>query len=127
MDNNIEEKLNELLKIKDELDEMKNEQKQQQIFNDFEQKEKKTKKTYYTFLFLAIAIMLAGVGGITHNSEKYRLNALFMALVGFNSTVLMKLWYWIVQSKLEMLKEIKHLQIQISEHSETFGQRSVNP
>ena len=118
MDNNIEEKLNELLKIKDEINELKNEQKQQQIFKDFEKKEKKTRKTYYTFLFLAILIMLAGVGGTTHNSEKYRINALFIALVGFNSTVLMKLWYWIVQSKLEMLKEIKHLQIQFSEHLE---------
>ena len=116
MDNNIEEKLNELLKIKNELDELKNEQKQQQIFNDFEKKEKKTRNYYYIFLAIAVLIMLAGVGGITHNSEKYRLNALFMALVGFNSTVLIKLWYWIVYSKLETLKEIKHLQIQFSEH-----------
>ena len=116
MDNNIEEKLNELLKIKDELDELKNEQKQQQIFNDFEKKEKKTKTYFFIFLVLAVLIMLAGMGGIAHNSERYRLNALFMALVGFNSTILLKLWYWIVQSKLDILKEIKHMQIQFSEH-----------
>jgi hypothetical protein len=116
MENNIEEKLNELLKIKNELDELKNEQKQQQILDDFDEKTKKAKKSYHTFLMIAILIMLAGVGGITGNSERYRLNALFIALVGFNSTVLIKLWYWILQSKLDIQKEIKHMQIQFSEH-----------
>jgi hypothetical protein len=120
MDNSIEEKLNELLKIKGELDELKNEKKQQQILDDFDKKTKKAKKSFHTFLFIAIVIMLAGVGGITANAEKYRLNALFIALVGFNSTVLIKLWYWIVQSKLETLKEIKHMQIQFSEHLGNF-------
>ena len=116
MDNNIEEKLNELLKIKNELDELKNEQKQQQILDDFDKKTKKAKKSYHTFLMIAILITLAGVGGITGNADKYRLNALFIALVGFNSTVLIKLWYWILQTKLDILKEIKHMQIQFSEH-----------
>jgi hypothetical protein len=116
MDNSIEEKLNELLKIKNELDELKNEQRQQQILDDFDKQTKKAKKSYHTFLMITILIMLAGVGGITGNADKYRLNALFIALVGFNSTVLIKLWYWILQSKLDILKEIKHMQIQFSEH-----------
>jgi hypothetical protein len=41
--------------------------------------------------------------------------ALFLALVGFNSTILMKLWYWIAHTKLSILQELKQLQLQIAE------------
>ena len=32
-----------------------------------------------------------------------------------DSTVLIKLWYWIMNNKLNVLKELKQLQLQISE------------
>jgi len=38
-----------------------------------------------------------------------------IALSGGQFHLLAKLWYWIVNSKLNMLKEIKQLQLQIAE------------
>ena len=36
-------------------------------------------------------------------------------MIGFNSTILMKLWYWVIDTKLSVLKEMKQLQLQIAE------------
>jgi len=41
--------------------------------------------------------------------------AAVITLIGYNSTILMKLWYWVVSTKLNILKEIKQLQLQIAE------------
>jgi hypothetical protein len=39
-------------------------------------------------------------------------------MIGYNSTILMKLWYWVVSTKLGILKELKQLQLQVSELTE---------
>jgi hypothetical protein len=38
-------------------------------------------------------------------------------MIGFNSTILMKLWYWVADTKLNVLKEMKQLQLQVTELS----------
>lgn len=113
MNDNIENKLNELLKMKDDLDELKSQRKQQETVDDFEKKQKTLKTYYYIWLVVCVVIMLAGIAGIEHNSEKYKLNALFIALVGLNGTLLMKLWYFIKLTNLHVLQELKQLRIQL--------------
>lgn len=100
--------------MKDDLDELKSEKIQNQIIEDHDKKLKKVKIIYYFWLVACILFMFAGIYGIEHNSENYKLLALFMALVGFNSTILMKLWYWIANTKLSVLQELKQLQVQIA-------------
>ena len=118
MNDNIENKLNELLKMKDDVDELKSQRKQQETIEDFEKKQKTLKKYFYIWLAVSVAIMLGGLAGLEHNGEKYKLAALFMALVGFNSTILMKLWYFIKESKLSILQELKQLRIQLANQPE---------
>jgi hypothetical protein len=113
-DNNIETKLNELLKMKDDLDELKSQRKQQETIDDFEKKQITLKRYFYIWLAVCVIIMLAGIAGIEQNSEQHKLNALFIALVGLNGTLLMKLWYFIKLSNLTVLQELKQLRIQLA-------------
>ena len=113
MNNDIESKLNDLLKMKDDLDELKSERKQQEVINDFEKKQKTLKIWFYIWLVVCVIICLAGLAGMEHNSDPYKWNGLFMALVGFNSTIMIKIWYFIKETKLSVLQEMKQMQIQI--------------
>ena len=49
------------------------------------------------------------------NDTKAMLCWLIFFMIGFNSTILMKLWYWVIDTKLNVLKEIKQLQLQVTE------------
>ena len=117
MNNDIENKLNELLKMKNDVDELKSERKQQQAIDDFDKKQKTLKTWFYVWLAVCIIILLAGIAGMEYNSEQHKLNGLFMALVGLNSSILIKLWYFIKETKLAVLQELKRLQIQVAQHS----------
>ena len=37
------------------------------------------------------------------------------ALIGYNSMIFLKLWLWVVNTKLSTLEEMKQLQLQIAE------------
>ena len=52
---------------------------------------------------------------ITREQFTFRSYALHYFMIGFNSTILMKLWYWVVDTKINVLKEMKQLQLQITE------------
>lgn len=114
MTNDIEGKLNELLKMKDDVDKLKSERKQQQTVDDFEKKQKTLKIYYYVWLMVCVGIALAGIGGMEHISDPYKWNGLFMALVGMQGAIMIKLWYFIKEMKLSVLQEIKQLRIQIA-------------
>ena len=68
---------------------------------------------FYIWLVVCVIICLAGLAGMEHNSDPYKWNGLFMALVGFNSTIMIKIWYFIKETKLSVLQEMKQMQIQI--------------
>lgn len=114
MSDNIENKLNELLKMKDDVDELKSLRKQQETIDDFEKKQKQLKIYYYVWVAVGVIIFLGGMSGLEHNSEKYRLNALVMAIVGLNLVIMIKLWYFIKDTKLSLLQELKQLRLQLT-------------
>jgi len=113
MNNDIEHKLNELLKMKDDIDELKSERKQREAIDDFEKKQKILKKWYYCWLIVCVIVCCAGLAGMENNSDPYKWNGLFMALVGFNSTIMIKIWYFIKETKLSVLQEMKQLHIHL--------------
>ena len=119
MNNDIENKLNELLKMKDSLDEL-NERKQQQAIDDFDEKQKKLKKQYNIWIIICVVILLAGVSGIENNADIYKWNGLFMAIVGLNSAIFIKVSYHIATTKLSVLQELKQLQIQLAKQATTM-------
>lgn len=76
----------------------------------------RAKLVLWIFLLLSIGMMVGGYIGLRSagNTRGMILWAIFL-MIGFNSTVLMKLWYWVVDAKLNILKETKQLQLQIAE------------
>ncbi len=88
----------------------------QMIFQKFEGDMSRVKVVFWIFLVISAVMMVGGMLFINH--EKGTRGMIFAAVVtmiGYNSTVLMKLWYWVVSTKLNILKEIKQLQLQIAE------------
>jgi hypothetical protein len=122
--NNLEKELKKMLKSEPGLDPDKSQFKQKEtvqmklFFEKFTNNIKYIRTIYYIFLIVCVLIMCAGVTGMQHNTGRYIFFGLFMALVGYNSTILMKLWYWVLKCKLDVLKEIKQLQLQIAELAE---------
>ncbi len=76
----------------------------------------RAKLVLWIFLLLSIGMMVGGYIGLRSagNTRGMILWAIFL-MIGFNSTVFMKLWYWVVDAKLNILKEVKQLQLQIAE------------
>jgi len=69
----------------------------------------------YLRLVAAGAIIVYGTIGIKYNTGWYVTWALFTALVGVNAAMVIILWYWQIQAKLSIQKELKELQLQVSE------------
>lgn len=89
---------------------------EQMIFQKFEGDMSRVKVVFWIFLVISAAMMVGGMLFIHY--EKGTRGMIFAAvitLIGYNSTILMKLWYWVVSTKLNILKEIKQLQLQIAE------------
>jgi len=83
-------------------------------------------KTYkwITWGFLAFAVLemlvIAGIFAAVGDLKLLIALAVFF-LVAYESTVLMKLWYWTMNVKMSALKELKGLQLQIAELSQKIG------
>jgi hypothetical protein len=112
---NLENQLKKTLKSDSGFDPDKDQFKQKETVRMFYDNMRNVKIVFWIFMAISLAIIVIGAIGIFQNTGRYITWALFVALVGFNSTILMKLWYWIVSSKLSLLKEIKQLQLQIAE------------
>ena len=78
----------------------------------------RTKVVFWIFLLLSLGMMFGGYLGLSSATDTRGmiLWAVFL-MIGFNSTILIKLWYWVVDAKLNIQKEVKQLQIQIAELS----------
>ena len=59
--------------------------------------------------------MLMGIAGLSGNTGRSQIFALFAALVGFGSTVLMKMWYHTIAARLAILREMKQFELRMTE------------
>ena len=76
----------------------------------------KVKVIFWIFFVLALGMMAGGYIGLRSAADtKSMLSWVIFFMIGFNSTILMKLWYWVVDTKLKVLKEMKQLQLQIAD------------
>jgi len=119
---NLENELKKVLKRELGFDPSKGEYKRKEIaqmkglFERFVTNVKRARLVFWIFLVLGLIIMFVGLTFLFKlENPNERLVALFMALVGFNSTILIKLWYWTMNTKFDVLKELKQLQLQIAE------------
>lgn len=91
---------------------------EQMIFHKYELDFFKVKVVYWIFFVLSIGMMAGGYIGLrSANDTKAMLCWVIFFMIGFNSTILMKLWYWVVDTKLNVLREMKQLQLQVTELS----------
>lgn len=118
---NLENELKKTLKIEIGFDHNKNQAQRKETKQMFYDKMRNVKIVAWIGLVICVVIILAGMEGMSHNTGKYVNFGLFMALVGFNSTILIKLWCWQMYTKIGIIKEIKQLQLQIAELA---GQKS---
>jgi len=88
---------------------------EQMIFQKYETDVFKVKVVFWIFFVLSLGMMAGGYIGLrSANDTKAMLCWVIFFMIGFNSTILMKLWYWVVDTKLNVLKEMKQLQLQVS-------------
>ena len=89
---------------------------EQMIFQKYETDVFKVKVVFWIFFVLSLGMMAGGYIGLrSANDTKAMLCWVIFFMIGFNSTILIKLWYWVVDTKLNVLKEMKQLQLQVSE------------
>ena len=87
----------------------------QDIGNLYKKQLRKAVIESYLRLAAAVAIIVYGAIGIKYNTDRYVAWALFTAIVGVNAAMVIILWYWQIQAKLSIQKELKELQLQIAE------------
>jgi len=91
----------------------------EKVRNMYQAKIKKARVQFLWRFAAAAAIVVYGAIGIKYNTGWYVQWALFTALVGVNAAFMIVLWYWQLDTKLGILKEIKQLRIEISALTET--------
>jgi hypothetical protein len=116
----LEKELRKALQIKGSFDigntEVRRKEIEQMILHRYELDFFKVKVVYWIFFILSLGMMAGGYIGLrSANDTKAMLCWVIFFMIGFNSTILMKLWYWVVDTKLNVLKEMKQLQLQVTE------------
>lgn len=118
--NDIEKELRKILKANGVFDIDKTESRrkeiEQMILHKYELDMFKVKVVFWIFFVLCLGMMVGGYIGLrSAGNTKSMLSWVIFFMIGFNSTILMKLWYWVVDTKLKVLKEMKQLQLQVAE------------
>lgn len=94
-------------------DPRKAEELKQNTLAAFDAKMKKVERYLRGYLCLCIWLFLFSLFHFLHSSTtKALLFYALLMLIFFETTVLMKLWYWIMNDKITVLKEIKQLQLE---------------
>jgi hypothetical protein len=74
---------------------------------------KKTERLMWIYLVACVAVILfAFMAFQSASSVKMMIGFGILMLAAYETTILMKLWYWTVNTKLALLKAIKQLQLQ---------------
>lgn len=76
----------------------------------------RAKLVFWIFFLLSLGMMVGGYIGLrTTGDTRGMVSWAIFLMIGFNSTILMKLWYWVEDAKFNVQKEVKQLQLQIAE------------
>jgi len=115
MTEELEKKLNELLGMKKQLEDLTANREKSEASSIFEEKKRKTRVYFYVWLAISVGIMLAGAGIVLISSGKPQIIGLFYAIIGFGSTILMKMWFHTIATKLAILQEMKQFELRITD------------
>ena len=100
--NNLEHDLKKVLAGNGDFDVNKSETLRKEIVQMwFDKNMRKTKIIFWIFYLCSIGMMIVGYIGLrTAASTVGMLSWVLFFMIGFNSTILMKLWYWVIDTKL---------------------------
>jgi len=118
--NEFEKTIQVTLSQTDKFDAGKAETLRKEMVQMFEGKLKKVKLWTWAFLLIDGIIIAGGISSllvnllITKNTNAMIISAV-VVLIAHEGTVLIKLWYWVLNTKYGVLKELKQLQLQIAE------------
>ncbi len=115
MSEELEKKLNELLGMKKQIENLAADKNKAEAGSIFQERRRKVTIYFYIYFAITLAIMIYGIIGINVNTGKYQLLSLFYAILGFEGTVLMKMWYHTTTSRLAILQEMKQFELRITE------------
>jgi len=82
----------------------------------YDKKLKMVKLATQISLLVLAAMIVYGLRRLSHSEKTVDMFAYAIVIVILSQgTVLMKLWYWVLNTKYGVLKELKQLQLQIAE------------
>jgi hypothetical protein len=115
----FENELKEVLEKDGDFDAARSETLRKEIVQMWYNKSlRRTKLIFWIYFLASIGMMIGGYIGLRSATDtKGMLLWVIFFMIGFNSTILMKLWYWVVDTKLNVLKEIKQIQLQMAEQA----------
>jgi len=114
---NFEKELKEVLQKNGDFDAAKSETLRKEMVQMWCDKNLlRAKIVFWIFFLLCLGMMLGGYIGLRYaGNTKEMLSWVIFFMIGFNSTILMKLWFWVVHTRINLQKELKQLQLQIAE------------
>jgi hypothetical protein len=115
----FENKLKNALEKNGDFDVVKSEKlRKEMVRMQYDKSMRRVKWIFWIYFILCLGMMVGGYFGL-RSAEDTKGMFLWMIffMIGFNSTILMKLWYWVANTKLSLLKEVKQLQLQIAEQT----------
>ena len=84
----------------------------------FDKKLKRVKLATQISLLALAALIIYSFNRLWHSQNTTEMfTCAIVILILSHSTVLIKLWYWVLNAKYGVLKELKQLQLQIAEHA----------
>lgn len=113
----FEKELKEVLEKNGDFDIAKSETLRKEIIQMWYDKSlRRTKLLFWITFILCLGMMAGGYIGLRSATDtKAMLSWVIFFMIGFNSTILMKLWYWVVNARINLQKDLKELQLQIAE------------
>ena len=114
---NFEKELKKVLEQKGDFDTVRSETLRKEIVQMWCDKNLlRAKLVFWIFFLLSIGIMVGGYIGLSSAANtRGMLSWVIFFMIGFNSTILMKLWYWVVHTRINLQKDLKQIQLQIAE------------
>ncbi|MHC4215937.1 MAG: DUF6768 family protein [Planctomycetota bacterium] len=113
---NLENELKTQLDKEFDFNSNKGEEMRKLISQMFDDKLKMVKWVAWMFLLIDVVILVVAANRFfLSDSTKDMIFMAVIFLVAYESTILIKLWYWVINAKINIVKEIKQLQVQIAE------------
>lgn len=113
---NFEKDLKKVFEKNGDFDVARSESLRKEIVQMFDKKLKKVKLVAQLGVLILAAIIIYDFYCLSHSQNiKETIVHAIVILILAESTLLIKLWYWVLNAKYGVLKELKQLQLQIAE------------